>query len=38
MIDAQLTKMGWTRDRLDAFLTSPPSPLRGGSNHQSQPT
>jgi hypothetical protein len=32
MIDAQLTQMGWTRDRLDAFLSSPSSPLRGGSN------
>jgi hypothetical protein len=32
MIDAQLTDMGWTRDRLDAFLSSPSSPLRGGSN------
>jgi hypothetical protein len=32
MIDAQLTQMGWTRDRLDAFLSSPSSPLRAGSN------
>lgn len=27
MIDAQLTEMGWTRERLDAFLASPSSPI-----------
>jgi hypothetical protein len=32
MIDVMLTEMGWTRERLDAFLQSPSSPLR--SNHQ----
>lgn len=32
MIDAQLDLMGWTRERLDAFLRSPSSPLRGRSN------
>jgi len=32
MIDAQLTAMRWTRDRLDAFLSSPSSPLRGRTN------
>jgi hypothetical protein len=34
MIDAQLDLMGWTRERLDAFLRSPSSPLRGRSNPQ----
>jgi hypothetical protein len=29
MLDAMLTEMQWTRERLDAFLTSPSSPLRG---------
>jgi len=27
MIDAQLTAMNWTRERLDAFLRSPSSPI-----------
>jgi hypothetical protein len=27
LIDSQLTDMGWTRERLDAFLRSPSSPL-----------
>ena len=34
MIDAQLNVMGWDRDRLDKFLQSPSSPLRGRSNPQ----
>jgi hypothetical protein len=34
MIDAQLSAMNWTRTRLDAFLQSPSSPLRGRSNAQ----
>lgn len=34
MIDAQLSEMDWTRARLDAFLQSPSSPLRGRSNPQ----
>jgi hypothetical protein len=29
MLDVMLTEMSWTRDRLDAFLSSPSSPLRG---------
>ncbi|MFL6310625.1 MAG: hypothetical protein ACJ71W_00840 [Terriglobales bacterium] len=29
MLDAMLTEMQWTRERLDAFLVSPSSPLRG---------
>jgi len=29
MLDAMLTEMEWTRERLDAFLLSPSSPLRG---------
>jgi hypothetical protein len=29
MLDAMLTEMEWTRERLDAFLISPSSPLRG---------
>ncbi|HEV7522418.1 MAG TPA: hypothetical protein VGP89_15045 [Candidatus Angelobacter sp.] len=29
MLDTMLTEMGWTRERLDAFLLSPSSPLRG---------
>jgi hypothetical protein len=32
IIDAQLSAMDWTRARLDAFLRSPSSPLRGRSN------
>ncbi|HKV94931.1 MAG TPA: hypothetical protein VJW20_20465 [Candidatus Angelobacter sp.] len=31
MIDLQLQLMSWTRARLDAFLASPSSPLRGRS-------
>lgn len=34
MIDAQISAMNWTRARLDAFLQSPSSPLRGRSNPQ----
>jgi hypothetical protein len=34
MIDAMLTELGWTRERLDAFLKSPSSPLRRRSNLQ----
>jgi hypothetical protein len=34
MIDSQLTAMEWTRERLDAFLTSPSSPLRTSHNRQ----
>jgi hypothetical protein len=34
MIDAQLTDMNWTRDRLDAFLRSPSSPLGRKLNAQ----
>jgi hypothetical protein len=34
MIDAKLSDMGWTLERLDAFLRSPSSPLRGRSNTQ----
>lgn len=29
MLDAMITEIGWTRERLDAFLLSPSSPLRG---------
>jgi hypothetical protein len=29
LLDTMLTEMDWTRDRLDAFLLSPSSPLRG---------
>jgi hypothetical protein len=29
MLDVMLTEMAWTRDRLEAFLRSPSSPLRG---------
>jgi hypothetical protein len=36
MIDAQLKEMGWIRARLDAFLRSPSSPLKGRSNIQLQ--
>lgn len=31
MLDMKLTSMGWTRARLEAFLQSPSSPLRGRS-------
>ena len=34
LIDEQLQLMGWDRARLDAFLRSPSSPLRGRSNPQ----
>lgn len=34
MIDVQLNELGWTRNRLDAFLQSPSSPLRGRSHPQ----
>jgi len=34
MIDTQLTAMGWTRERLDALLRSPSSPLGRRSNPQ----
>jgi hypothetical protein len=34
VIDVTLTEMGWTRERLDAFLQSPSSPLRRRSNLQ----
>jgi hypothetical protein len=34
MIYAQLTDMGWTRERLDAFLVSPSSPLRTSHKRQ----
>ena len=34
MIDAMITELGWDRERLDAFLRSPSSPLGGRSNIQ----
>jgi hypothetical protein len=34
MIDTMLTEMEWTRERLDAFLSSPSSPLRTSHNRQ----
>lgn len=34
MIDSLLTEMGWTRQRLDALLASPSSPLGRRSNPQ----
>jgi hypothetical protein len=34
MIDVMLTELEWNRERLDAFLRSPSSPLRGRSNIQ----
>lgn len=34
MVENQLNEMGWTRQRLDAFLASPSSPLKGRSNPQ----